>query len=65
MNVKTGGKLTVWLSPEIVDFARPITVTQGSTRLTPSNAVHPDPLVLLEDARTRADRKHPFWAKVE
>ncbi len=65
VNVKTGGKLTVWLSPEIVDFARPITVTQGSTRLAPSNAIHPDPLVLLEDARTRADRKHPFWAKVE
>lgn len=65
VNVKTGGKLTVWLSPEIVDFTRPISVTQGSTRLAPSNTIHPDPLVLLEDARTRADRKHPFWAKVE
>ena len=65
VNVKTGGKITVWLSPEIVDFNRPIVVTQGSTRLAPSNTIHPDPLVLLEDARTRADRKHPFWAKVE
>ncbi len=65
LNVTTGGKLTVWLSPELVDFSRPITVTQGSRTLAPSNSIHPDAEVLLEDARTRADRKHPFWAKVE
>jgi predicted esterase len=65
LTVKTGGKLTVWLSPEVVDFNRPISVTQGSRNLAPRGGVRPDPLVLLEDARTRADRKHPFWAKVE
>jgi hypothetical protein len=27
--------------------------------------IEPNLLVLLEDARTRGDRQHPFWAKVE
>jgi hypothetical protein len=27
--------------------------------------VRPDLNVLLEDARSRADRQHPFWAKLE
>jgi hypothetical protein len=27
--------------------------------------VQPDLKVLLEDVRTRGDRLHPFWAKVE
>jgi hypothetical protein len=25
----------------------------------------PDNAVLLEDARTRGDRQHPFWARVD
>ena len=27
--------------------------------------IEPSLEVLLEDARARGDRKHPFWAKVE
>jgi predicted esterase len=57
---------TVWLSPELVDFDKPITVTLNGKKLTrSSNAVRPDLEVLLEDVRTRADRLHPFWAKLE
>jgi hypothetical protein len=54
----------VWLSPELVDFERPITVTLDGRKLT-REGVDPDIDVLLEDLRLRGDRQHPFWAVVE
>jgi len=34
--------------------------------MTPAGMeIKPTMSVLLEDARTRAERQHPFWAKVE
>jgi predicted esterase len=59
-----GAKVAVWLSPEWVDFNRPITITVGGMRLGAKH-IKPSIPVMLEDARTRADRQHPFWAKVE
>jgi len=60
------GETTVWLGPEIVDFTKPITVELKGRRLTAAGVqVKPMMSVLLEDARTRAERQHPFWAKVE
>ena len=58
-------RTTIWLGPEFVDFTKPIRVTLNGRRLpTPEGAIRPDPTVLLEDVRTRADRQHPFWAKL-
>jgi predicted esterase len=62
--IHTNGKLTVWLSPDMVDFNRPISVIQGDKRIAGPN-IKPDMGVLLEDVRGRGDRKHPFWAKIE
>jgi predicted esterase len=59
------GQVTVWLSPEAVDFARPMKLTLNNVPLTKSRRIDPDLSVLLEDVRTRGDRQHPFWAKVE
>jgi pimeloyl-ACP methyl ester carboxylesterase len=62
----TGGgeRSTVWLSPEIVDPARgSIGVQIGGKRTLVK--IEPDLGLLLEDVRTRGDRLHPFWAKVE
>ncbi len=57
---------TLWLSPELVDFSKPIRVTLNGKKLTsPQRPVRPELKVLLEDVRTRADRQHPFWAKIE
>ncbi len=59
--------VTVWLSPEVVDFndaSRPIRVLLNNRPLN-KGGVKPDLKVLLEDVRTRGDRLHPFWAKVE
>lgn len=64
--VETGAaKATVWLSPELIDFKRPCDVTIKSKKANKGQYVEPDVAILLEDARTRADRLHPFWAKVE
>ncbi len=59
-----GAKLTVWLSPDWVNFNQPVTITVGGTRIG-TRHIKPNVAVMLEDARTRADRQHPFWAKVE
>jgi hypothetical protein len=57
-------RVRIWLSPELIDFSRPITVTLDGRRLT-RDGVEPDVDVLLEDLRLRADRQHPFWAVVD
>lgn len=59
-------RVTVWLSPELVDFQKRVTISVNGRRVTGSDRfVDPDLEVLLEDARTRADRYHPFWARVD
>jgi hypothetical protein len=59
------GGLTVWLSPEAVDFDRPMKVTLNNSSILKTRRIEPDLGVLLEDVRTRGDRLHAFWAKVE
>ncbi|WP_254509321.1 peptidase [Anatilimnocola floriformis] len=58
----SAGKITVWLSPEMIDFDNKpfVVLKKGKRVLNPQ----PDLPVLLEDVRTRGDRQHPFWAKV-
>jgi pimeloyl-ACP methyl ester carboxylesterase len=59
-------KLTVWLSPEYVNFTLPIEVKINGTRVaTAKGMIKPSIPLMLEDVRTRGDRQHPFWAKVE
>jgi pimeloyl-ACP methyl ester carboxylesterase len=66
IHVQSGaGRVIVWLSPDMIDLKRRITVTIDGARIPNTAAVVPDLAMLLEDARTRADRQHPFWAKVE
>jgi predicted esterase len=60
-----GSNFTVWLAPEVVDFNRQIRVTLNGSSISKNTRIDADLSVLLEDVRTRADRLHPFWAKVE
>ena len=55
--------VTIWLSPEFIDFRQPATVTLNGRRLF-RGEVTPDLDVMLEDLRLRGDRQHPFWAKL-
>ena len=58
-----GGKTIVWLSPELVDFSKPLIVYVRN--LGRVRDPQPDLGVLLDDVRTRGDRQHPFWARVD
>lgn len=58
-----GTGATIWLTPDMVDFSQRVSVSiDGKTYRDP---LEPSAAVLLEDVRTRGDRQHPFWAKVE
>ncbi|MFV2065626.1 MAG: peptidase [Pirellulales bacterium] len=65
--VRSGSQhVTLWLAPEIVDFQKRINITLDGRRLRgDKRGIRPTVQVLLEDVRTRGDRQHPFWAKVE
>jgi predicted esterase len=67
LSVETAaGRTTIWLAPDFVDFSKPIRVSLNNRSLpTRETSVKPDPYVLLEDVRTRADRQRPFWAKID
>ena len=55
-------KGSVWLSPELVDVVHPVFVRTGGHDI---RAPQPRGETVLEDIRTRGDRRHPFWIKVE
>ena len=56
--------MTVWLSPKMLNFKQRATITVNGRRIG-DQKIHPDLGTLLEDVRTRGDRQHPFWAKIE
>jgi predicted esterase len=59
-------QVTLWLSPELIDMNQPTKITVNGRQLRGTNdGVSANVAVILEDARTRGDRKHPFWAKIE
>jgi hypothetical protein len=59
----SSSRVTVWLSPEIVDLDQPVQVAISGRELKQEVKSSVD--VILEDVRTRGDRQHPFWALVE
>jgi hypothetical protein len=66
LSVRTASSIVnIWLSPKLVDFHKRITISVNGRRLSAESATAPNIEVLLEDVRTRGDRQHPFWAKVE
>ncbi len=65
LNIRAGmSHVTVWLSPKMLNFKQRATITVNGHRLG-EQKIHPDLGTLLEDVRTRGDRQHPFWAKLE
>ena len=59
-------QVTVWLSPKMLDFKQRATITVNGRRLNNADQmIRPDMRTILEDVRTRGDRQHPFWARVD
>ncbi len=59
---RTGSNFTLWLGPEFVDFSKNVTIQGRGNDYDES--VKPSRKVILDDARTRVDLQHPFWAKL-
>lgn len=58
-----GKNCVIWLSPETVDFTKKVSFFVKEKRK--SIDVQPSLKVLMEDVRTRADRQHPYWQRIE
>ena len=59
-------EVTVWLSPQMVDFKQRVNVSVNGRQINAKEAfITPDLKTILEDVRTRGDRQHPFWAKCD
>ncbi|MEZ6109775.1 MAG: peptidase [Pirellulaceae bacterium] len=58
----SAAKVTVYFSPELVDFDQRISLVVNRRKIR--DEITPSLQVMLDDVRTRADRQHPFWAKV-
>ena len=54
---------TIWLAPELVDFEKRLQISVSG--FPDVRRAAPDIEVMLEDARTRGDRMHPFWARID
>ena len=67
ISVHTGAsQATVWISPEMFDFTKKINILVNGQRFTSRDQmVRPEVHTLLEDVRTRGDRQHPFWARLD
>jgi dienelactone hydrolase len=67
LNVRTATtRLTVWLSPQMTDFKSRMNIVVNGRRINGRDPViRPSLDTLLEDVRTRGDRLHPFWAKID
>lgn len=64
ISVNSGADRTIiWLSPDFVSFDQPVRLIVDGVGKTYN--VTPDMSSLLEDARARGDRLHPFWARIE
>lgn len=65
--VKTGAdSISIWLSPELVDFTQRLSLKVNGREVSlPDSYLEPKVATILEDVRTRGDRQHPFWARVE
>lgn len=63
INQAPADRFTVWLRPEMgIDLNERVTIRSGSRAF--SYTYEGGLEVMLEDARTRADRKRPFWGKI-
>ncbi len=67
LNVFTAaGRVTVWLSPEMLNLGRKVNIVVEGRRVNIRDTLVEGRLeTILEDVRTRGDRQHPFWVKVD
>ncbi len=73
LNIHTGtSQVTVWLAPKsertggTLDFKQRATIMVNGKRINGADQmIRPDLRTMLDDVRTRGDRQHPFWARID
>ena len=67
IRVRAGAqRVTLWILPQLLDLGERLQISINGVRLKRQQATpEPNIAVLLEDARTRGDRQHPFWARLD
>jgi predicted esterase len=67
LSVRTAaGRITVWLSPEMLNLDRKVSIVVEGRQVNIRDTFVEGRLeTILEDVRTRGDRQHPFWVKVD
>jgi len=60
---KAGRSMTLWLSDDYVNFEKAVRISGRGKNFRES--VSPSVRIMLEDARTRGDRLHPYWARID
>ncbi|HEY4760985.1 MAG TPA: peptidase, partial [Thermoguttaceae bacterium] len=65
--IRTGSsQVSLWLSPKMIDFDRQINIVVNGQRVNNQEPFFkPDLNIILEDVRTRGDRQHPFWSRLD
>jgi pimeloyl-ACP methyl ester carboxylesterase len=61
--IRSNSSAVVWMSPENVDFSRDVQIDNTGRNF--DGEVRPSRRVILEDVRTRGDRKHAWWARAD
>jgi pimeloyl-ACP methyl ester carboxylesterase len=67
LNITTGSaQVSIWVSPQMVDFKQRVSVSVNGQRVNAKDAfLQADLSTILEDVRTRGDRQHPFWTRLD
>jgi pimeloyl-ACP methyl ester carboxylesterase len=65
--IKCGAsQISVWLAPQMVDFKQRVNISVNGKQMNAKDPfITPDLKTILEDVRTRGDRQHPFWARLD
>jgi len=70
VRIKTKGRFSnlepaIYFTPDMVQFNQRIRVEFNGKQIQPRvGFIEPDLRLILEDARTRKDRQHPFWVRL-
>lgn len=67
INVRTGSsQVSIWISPKMVDFKQRVLIQVNGQRVNPKEQfLQADLHTILDDVRTRGDRQHPFWTRID
>jgi hypothetical protein len=58
-------QLTVWLTRDMIDFTKPLTIRINDRLVWQNRLVQPSLATMLEDLYTRGDHERLFWAKLD